>query len=349
MHSQALRRFTLALLLCTSAGSVHAQRSLSAFAGVVGGAGNGDINNGCTTYGKPTDLAFFSFSTPFVPTGGIIPCGYSGGYSTVTATNGPLVNTSSLPPVTINPNLPAKFDGTAGATASYGSLGAIAHANISPTSTYASQALFSSIGAATFTDSITAASPFVVAGANGFVRYRFSVDGTLSSLGAPAAYFFGETYAVLDISQNGGPTYEILNATVRRGGSGTISNGTPPAGWTTSTGVLGGKSTFFSLDMPITWGTTWQLKVGLLALAYGTADANFFTTAKITGVELFDAAHAPVTTFNLNSQSGFNYADPSAPVSTTVPEPSSLAFVLLGLACIAGCSVRRRSGGATMT
>ena len=79
-------------------------------------------------------------------------------------------------------------------------------------------------------------------------------------------------------------------------------------------------------------GTTWQLKVGLLALAYGTADANFLSTAKITGVELlFDAAHAPGTVFSFVSQSGFNYADPGAPASTVVPEPRSLAWCCLGL------------------
>ena len=62
---------------------------------------------------------------------------------------------------------------------------------------------------------------------------------------------------------------------------------------------LGGSS-FFSLFLPITWGVQWNLKVGLLAWAYGTSDANFLSTAKITGVELYDANQVAVT----NAQRG---------------------------------------------
>ena len=95
-------------------------------------------------------------------------------------------------------------------------------------------------------------------------------------------------------------------------------------------GSLGGSSTFFSLDLPITWGTAWDVKVGLMAWAYGTADANFMSTAKLTGVTLFDASHAAVNTFSLTSASGTDYVN-------SVPEPASALLMLAGLAAVVWC------------
>lgn len=133
--------------------SVHAAAALDTWVGVVGGAGNGSISQGCTTYGAPASLSFFTFNGFAVPQAGIAACGYSGTVTQTTAVNGPLV-----------------ASGTAGT-----------------------------------------------------VRYRFSVDGLSTSLGAPGPYLFGDTYVVLDVQQNLGPVYEVLNAHVGRGNTGTIS------------------------------------------------------------------------------------------------------------------------------
>lgn len=345
MRSSTRRGFALTILLCTSTVALQAQRSVTAFAGVVAGVGGVPVGL-CTQLGLPAELSFFALSLPFAKLGGVAPCGYSGGFNTLTATAAPLTNSRSLSPLGVEvPANGTTFDGTASSTANYGTLVAGAHANISAPVTNG-DALFSSMGAATFSDFLNASSPFVTVASAGFVRYTFAIDGTLSALGAAAPFFFGETYAEFDISHNGGASQGTMNATVRRGNLPTIRNSPPPAGWTTGTGALSGQSTFLSLDFPIVWGTPWQFKVGLLTWAYGRSDANFRAT--ISGVELFDAVHAPVTTFTLASESGFNYANANAPPpNTTVPEPRSVALLLLGLVGIAGVRARRRAASAS--
>jgi len=320
-------RAAVLLAACAAAPQAGAAPSLEAITGVVGGAGGGSSPLGCGTFGPVPELSFFTFNT-LAPLGGYGPCGYSGGYTTATSPSGPLSRHASLGPVILGPPGPpgstGYFDGTADARASYGSLGAAAHANIAGGVPGSSLALFESTGAATFSDTLTASSASMANGSAGTVRYTFSVDGSLTSLGTPGAFLFGETYAALDVQHLGGPVYELMNAHVRRGGLGTISNNPPPAGWVTSTGSLSGGSTF-AIDMPMVWGQPWDLKVGLLAWAYGTADSSFLSTAELTGLELFDAGHNPVTTFSITAASGTHYA-------AAVPEPSTVVLMLAGLA-----------------
>jgi hypothetical protein len=156
----------------------------------------------------------------------------------------------------------------------------------------------------------------------GSARFQFSVTGNLASLGAPRANFFGDTYAVLDLKFNGGPTYEILNAHATRGSPGTMSNGAPPAGWAAGIGSLSGSSSFYSIELPMVWGQSMKLELGLLSWAYGTADSTL--SAAITGVDVFDAAHNPVTVFSLAAASGTDYV-------SAVPESSSLTLMFVGV------------------
>jgi hypothetical protein len=308
-----------------------AAASLSAFAGVVGGAGGN-----CSTFSQYPELSFFTVSLPSVPTGGITQCGYSGAVSLVTAAMGPISNNESLAPVPLgSSSASGYFDGKAESKADYTSLGASAHANISGGTPSSSIALFSATGASWFSDTLTASSPLVANASAGYVRYQFSVDGSLGTPGAPAPYFFGETYMALDLQQQSGPVYEVVNAHLYRGAAATISGGAPGPGWTTTMGSsLSGGSTFYSLDLPMNWGQSWDIKVGLLAWAYGTSDADFLATAKLTGVELFDASHAPVTQFTLSALSGTAYANP-------VPEPQDLALMLSGLGLIGFVAYRK--------
>jgi hypothetical protein len=319
--------FAAALMM---AQPVLAAASVDTLVGVVGGAGSANINLGCTTFGAPAEAAFYTFRGPTIPQGGIAACGDSGGISTAVAAAGPLNSQRSLAPVILgNPGYSGYFDGTANAGANFKAISASAHANISGGIPGSNLALFNSAGAAKFTDTLTASSPSAPTNSAGSVRFEFSVTGNLASLGAPAAYFFGDTYAVLDLKLNGGPTYEILNAHATRGSPGTISNGAPPAGWVSGPGSLSGSSTFYSFELPMTWGKPMDLQVGLLAWAYGTADSSL--SATIAGVDFFDAGHKAVTVFSLASASGTDYI-------SAVPETSSVALLLAGL----GTLVTRR-------
>lgn len=344
-HTRA--RSALLAVAISLVGTVsHAQPSLTAFAGVVAGAGGGN-GPGCGgSYGMPPGLGFFPPSFPFVDQGGVGPCGYSGGYSSNTGTVGPITNSRSVSgiPLDLVPS-PVRFAGTANATATYGVLGASATASTTGGVTSNPAALISSMSAATFTDRLTATSPLIAQFSNGFVRYQFSIDGSLSVPGVPAAYFFGETYVSFAMQHDAQPiTYEVMNATVRRGGLPTISNRAPPAGWTSGVGSLTGGSVFFSLLFPMSWGTEWQLQAGMLAVAYGSAETNFIGTARVSGVTLYDANQREVTDFTLTSQSGTDYRniDGTPPPIAAVPEPASVAMLLAGVFVLAGLAKRTR-------
>lgn len=308
--------------------------SLDVFAGLVGGAGGGIAPQGCSSFGPSALLSsFFTFAGPSLPAGGIVPCGYVGAIDQVSGASGPLTISRSIGPVALD-GFGASFTGQVNAVASFGQLGASARAQISGL-TGNPVALFEGSGAARFSDTLTATSPLVANLSAGYVRYQFQLDGSQMALGAPAAYFFGETYTVLDVQHQGGPNYEVLNAHIRRGGLGTISNGLPPFGWSTSSGSLSGGSTFYSLMLPMTWGQSWDVSVGLLAWAYGTADNDFLTTAKLTGFEMFDAQQQRVMQFSVSADSGTVYAG-------AVPEAPAPAMLLAGLGGL-WLAVRRRT------
>lgn len=318
---------TAMVALC-AATSVAAAPGLETVVGGVAGRGNGSIALGCTTFGPVPELSFYSFTGGGMPLGGIGTCGYVGGYTTQTAVVAPLIRGSSLGPVLIgSPGNASQFTGTAEARSRYGALGAAAHGSMSVVPDQGALALHQMVGAARFADTLTASSMLLAAGSAGSVRYRFEVDGSVSALGAQAPFFFGETYVVLDVKHGAGATEQLLNATVRRGSVGTISGNPPPAGWVTGVGGLSGGSTFLSRDYPITWGQAWDLEVGLLAWAYGSADSSFLTTARLAGFELFDAQHAPVAVFGLSAASGTDYVN-------AVPEPQSWLLWLGGLALL---------------
>jgi hypothetical protein len=325
-------------LVAAFAGLVHAQPALEAIAGAVGGKGG--VGGACGSLGAPAEMAFFTFSLPVVDLAGIASCGYSGAITTVNGAAGAIVNSASLSPVGVDfadPNI--KFDGTAGAIASFGSLGATAHANLVGL-TANRIALFSSLGIATFSDQITAVSSVVPSGSGGFVRYKFHIDGSLAALGAEAPFFFGDTFAALSVQQGSGPNFGVFNATVRRGGLGTISGNPPPSGWVNTPGSLSGGSDFLTFELPMIWGAAFDFKVGLLAWAYGTSDTQFGTTAKLTGVDVFDDNHVAVTSFVLNSASGSDYLNFGA--TAPIPEPYSLGLMLIGLVLVATKVTRHR-------
>ena len=94
----------------------HAAPQLTAAAGSIGGAGNGDIAGGCTTYGpSPLFLNFFGSGQGIpLPAGGIGACGYSGLQVVNTAGSGSAdANTSVGPVILGNPGYAGYYTGSA--------------------------------------------------------------------------------------------------------------------------------------------------------------------------------------------------------------------------------------------
>jgi hypothetical protein len=245
-----IRRFSFAVGLVVLLAAPAQAGSVMAFAGVVGGAGNASIPNNCTTYSAPPELApmFGSAALSMNVAGGIAPCGYSGGWSSPVAASGPLTNNASLAPVLLgNPGFTGSFDGTASSSASFDSLGAAAHGNISGGTPGSPVALFYSTAASFLTDTLTVSSPLVANQSAGFVRYRFAVDGSLSAPGPAGSLLFGTASAHLNLIHQGVGPYFIMAATVSRGQAPTINGATPGVSWAASTGSLSGSETFFSL------------------------------------------------------------------------------------------------------
>jgi hypothetical protein len=217
------------------------------------------------------------------------------------------------------------FDGSANSHADYGLLGADATGLF--TGTLSGTVLDDSMGASFFTDTLTFTSPNVVNGGSGFVRYLFTVHGTLTTGSGP-----NEEESVLSLAYNGGAGEQLFRGlSFSNGGAATstINNdGTPPPGFVfTSTG-LSGSAAFESGFYPLIFGAPASLEVGLLAEVLGTGDAAFSSTARLTGILVFDSNGNPIDNFAISSESGTIYG--AGGVNSAVPEPNSLALTLFG-------------------
>lgn len=323
-------RACLTVMVTTTVALGSAQgASLNTYAGGVGGITNGSIDSGCYTSGTPSELTPF-FSGGSFPLGGIAACGLTGGLDQDAGTAGTVSSSLTVGPVKLG--LPtssaAIYSGQADAIARYGALGVSARGSYQGGVASGGPGTYdNTVAAAKFTDTLTATSSQVTAGSAGFIRYAFELHGTASAPGTPAPYYTGETYLELLYEQSIQPVQYGWNLSLTRGSTGKIQNATPPAGWTTTPGYLGGSSTFYSFDLPIIWGQSWDLTMGLVATAYGDVNADFLGTARVTGVQLFDSQHQEVTDFQLLSASGTNYLMP-------VPEASTAWLLLAGLGVV---------------
>ena len=333
--SKARAFMTLLMGWVVMAPMAHAA-SLRTITDVWGGSGNGNIAQGCTTYGPIPDLGAFFNGGGWRVLGGNAACGYTGVTADQTVASGALLTQQTLPPVAVD-NAGGTFQGAAGARAAYGSLG-VSSSGIHTGDTGGTTASFFA-GAAFFQDSLTATSSLVAPSAPGFVRYVFRMDGSLS---APLGQR-GSASVQLNIQQGSGPVLGLGRLGVQAGDPGAFSaiDGNPGS-WTLGVGSVAGAGLFGStvhvpffgdVDLPMTWGNPWDLKVGLLALGAHTSDASFLSTARLVDIQLFDAAHQRITDFRLSAASGTDY------LAATVPEPPAWGLSVLGLV---GVVLRRR-------
>lgn len=321
-----------AILILGGASAAHAS-SLQVFAGAVGGAGNGDINNGCTTYSGPFPTFFGSASSFSTPIGGIAPCAYFGGTSNLSSAAAPLSTSQSVAGVLLSDGT---YDGSASSHANYGILGAAANGTF--TASLSSTVLDNAMGAGFFTDTLALSSPNVVNSGNGFIRYEFTVHGSLTTGSGP-----NREAALLFLSyNNGGIDHFFQAASTSNGGPASDSiNGssTAPAGYTFTANGLSGSAAFDSGLYPLVFGSPESVEVGLLAEVIGSGSASFSTTAELTGIFVYDANGDPITDFTVSSESGTQYG--ASGVISSAPEPGT--FLLLGTALLAVAWQRRRA------
>jgi hypothetical protein len=344
----SLHRALLATLALGLLPSAHAS-ALRIITDAWGGNGSGDIAAGCTTYTPiPTLQAFFG-GGGFRAVGGNVACGYLGVTSDQTAVAGPLLASQTLLPVPLD-TAGSSFRGTASARASYGLLGVAAQGLLAgaPGAIGGTSAVVAT-SAAFFQDTLSASSPLVAPSEAGFVRYVFSLDGSLSS----EAVSNGETSVQLNLRQSLGPSYGLGRIGALGSGMGTVTAiDSDITSWVLGPGSASGAGEFGStlhvpffgdVDLPMIWGNPWDVEVGLLATTHRSADASFMSSARLVDIQLFNSAHERIDNFSLSSASGTDYlGDVSGPVPVPVPVAPSWALLLLGLALTGYRPTRRR-------
>ena len=233
------------------------------------------------------------------------------------------------------------FAGQASAKANYGVFGAASSASISAPF-YTGGGLGNAAAAyGVMNDTITINSAGHAARSSGFLELTFSVDGTLDA-GTNSAAPSGAN-ALIGVRL--GTLFDApFNATVFGGQQGTLTRHAP--GFTTGIGTVSGASTVATGPMEFFFGLPTELQLGLLAQvrpvtmggAPGHSDANFMLTAKVSGLEVLDAAGNVISEFAIDAQSGASY---SMNGIVSAPEANSLWLVVVGLAMLSVFACRR--------
>ncbi|MFN0170904.1 MAG: hypothetical protein ACKV22_31185 [Bryobacteraceae bacterium] len=280
-----------------------------------------------------------------IPTEGFANCGIAGGYHHLTST-GPLSDTTSLTTSSFL-NDSRTFVGVASAAGNYGLLGSKAHGTLTGDPTNGSTHAYAE-SFAYFDDALAFLSPAVSIGSSGTVTYYFSVDGSMSRSG------YGEALQQIYYRQGSGPNYLLMNAAVRGGGSPSNSliclacaGGVAP-GFTITDTSISGAGVMPTLALPITFGTPGDVSLLLYSFSApasqpgtpGVYDTNFYSTARLTGIEVRDEA-GNLVPFTVQSASGTLY-DAGGVHLNAVPEPATLAYVSASLIALAALLARRR-------
>ncbi|RZJ08597.1 MAG: PEP-CTERM sorting domain-containing protein [Rubrivivax sp.] len=287
------------------------------------GAGSGPFS--CSTFAPDAGAALFGRTYQLsLPTDGSI-CGVGGDTRTVHGTAGTVQAVATLG-VGFGPSTdPRTFTGNAKARAGYGDLGVQAVAAYTGTSD--SSLVVGSQAGARQVDALT----FHGGTGAGIYRASVTVDGSLFGVGRTDSEIeFGYWVGT-------GPTRMAFRITNSRGVVSLYANGgfqSALPGMTTTGALAEGftvaGATTFSFDIPIVFGEAQDIgfslwaahlpssNVGLLTPSGG--DASFFSSAKLTGIEVFDSSGHAVPGFSVTSSSGTLYG---AGGVTAVPEPAT--------------------------
>jgi hypothetical protein len=266
-------------------------------------------NSSWYTYSAPQPVFdYFGSIGVSIPTNpdGLAASGIQGGFRTQTAAVGPLSDADSIAsdvfPSTWS--LTNTFTGSTAATARYGLIGAEAQGTFDGwggSSTIAGTEAF-----AIFQDSMTVTAPSVTDGTAGSIKMYITVDGSMTSTGDA-----GTGWAQVNYQQNSGGNYLLFRASVDpRGGGFYPFSGPGRDGFSITNTAVSGSGVFDTFSLPITFGTPFDLKVGLLAFVLpgkdNVADVVFSSTARLTGIEV-SGPNGAVVDFSIVSGSGTAY------------------------------------------
>lgn len=344
---QASRLLPLCLSLALAAWvPAHAAPRLESYALTAGGtsvAPPGAPPFACATFGTdPRAAAFLGNFQVSLPTDS--GCGVGIDSRLATAASGPVQVAATLAVGFGQPGDLRSFVGTAAGRAGYGDLGASEAASYSGIS-----GAFTVSGSQAFGLQIETMTFGGAAGA-GIFRPTFTLDGSLFNVGRT------DSELAFGYSAGNGPNLLALRI---RNSRGALSFYTPggyvaslPGMTVTGDGVNGlnvAGSTTFSIDIPMVFGTAFDVTYALWAaslpsssagqLTASAGDVSFISSARMTGIDVYTAAGQAVTAFTVSAGSGTLYG--AGGVLPQVPEPGTWLMMGLGLVVLAARRVAR--------
>ncbi|MBI3348494.1 MAG: PEP-CTERM sorting domain-containing protein [Burkholderiales bacterium] len=305
---------------------------------------------GCSTFAPDGAAAMFSRTFELaLPTDGAI-CGVGGVVRSASAAGGTVQVAAPLAVAWGGSADPRTFSGNAQARAGYGNLGVRAvgsYTGASDNGTVAgAQAGARQVDALTFNGG----------SGNGIYRQTFTVDGSIFNVGR------AESEIEFGYSVGTDPTRMAFRITLQQGGivalyaNGAFQPMLPGMAVTgdLASGFAVAGTTTFAFDIPIVFGVAQDIGLSLWAatlprsnlglLTTSGSDVSFFSSARLTGIQVFDSGGQAVDGFTITAGSGTRYG-PGGVIA--VPEPSAALLLsagllgLLGLRCLQGLAGRR--------